>query len=438
MSPFPLHRDELERILRGDGRGGTAQPVNSPGHDTVAVGSREGSESKSGSTTKLSWGSRTDIGLVRAHNEDSFLVQPPAFAVCDGMGGHAAGEVASSIAVETIGSKLPIHADDVLLGAAVEAANLAVIQGAAEGLGKPGMGCTASCVLVENGKMAIAHVGDSRIYLLHHGTLVRLTHDHSYVEELVDAGEITADEARVHPSRSVITRALGSDPDMYADHFTLDVTAGDRVILCSDGLSSMVEDSEIEAIAVSSPLPQMAADNLMSAALAAGGHDNVTIVVVDVTDDGMVEAHFHRRRRVAMGIVGVLLALVVVLAALGAELVGSSWYLGDNDGTVGIYHGMEGSFLGIPLSSLAETSSVKTSDLPLAIQDRLRGGILVNSEEEAREAIEGYRDQIDSDKSSAAVTADRSTAGTEVSSPQEIQAAPEEGGDSGSSGKGGE
>ena len=254
MSPFPLHRDELERILRGDGRGGTAQPVNSPGHDTVAVGSREGSESKSGSTTKLSWGSRTDIGLVRAHNEDSFLVQPPAFAVCDGMGGHAAGEVASSIAVETIGSKLPIHADDVLLGAAVEAANLAVIQGAAEGLGKPGMGCTASCVLVENGKMAIAHVGDSRIYLLHHGTLVRLTHDHSYVEELVDAGEITADEARVHPSRSVITRALGSDPDMYADHFTLDVTAGDRVILCSDGLSSMVEDSEIEAIAFSSPL----------------------------------------------------------------------------------------------------------------------------------------------------------------------------------------
>lgn len=139
-----------------------------------------------------------------------------------------------------------------------------------------------------------------------------------------------------------------------------------------------------------------------------------------------------------MGIVGALLALVVVLAALGAELVGSSWYLGDNDGTVGIYHGMEGSFLGIPLSSLAETSSVKTSDLPLAIQDRLRSGILVNSEEEAREAIEGYRDQIDSDKSSAAVTADRSTAGTEVSSPQEIQAAPEEGGGSGSSGKGGE
>ena len=438
MSPLPLHRDELERVLRGGAKVEAAQPVNSPGHDTVTVSAREGSEAKSGSTAKLSWGSRTDIGLVRSHNEDSFLVQPPAFAICDGMGGHAAGEVASSIAVETIGSKLPLHADDVLLGAAVEAANLAVIQGANEGLGKPGMGCTASCVLIENGKMAIAHVGDSRIYLLHHGTLVRLTHDHSYVEELVDAGEITADEARVHPSRSVVTRALGSDPDMYADHFTLDVTVGDRIVLCSDGLSSMVEDSEMEAIAVSSATPQMAADNLMSAALAAGGHDNVTIVVVDVTDDGMVEAHFHRRRRVTMGIVGALVALLVALGALGAELVSSSWYLGDNDGTVGIYHGMEGSFLGIPLSSLAETSSVKTSDLPAAIQDRLKGGIIVNSEDEARAAIEGYRDQIDSDKSSAAVTAVRSTAGTEVSSPQEIQAAPMESGGAGAAGKDGE
>ena len=226
------------------------EPVNSPGHDTIPVENREGAETRSGHTERLSWGARTDIGLVRSHNEDSFLVQPPLFAVCDGMGGHAAGEVASSIAVQTIGAQAPIHADDILLGAAVEAANAAVNEGAATGKGKPGMGCTASCVLIENNKMAIAHVGDSRIYLLHHGTLVRLTHDHSYVEELVDAGEITADEARVHPSRSIITRALGSDPDMYADHFTLDVSVGDRLIVCSDGLSSMVEDSEIEAIAV--------------------------------------------------------------------------------------------------------------------------------------------------------------------------------------------
>jgi protein phosphatase len=168
------------------------------------------------------------------------------------MGGHAAGEVASGIAVQTIAEKAPDHTDGILLGAAVEAANAAVLEGVKTGQGKAGMGCTATCALIENNRMAIAHVGDSRIYLLHAGTLVRITRDHSYVEELVDAGEITADEARVHPSRSIITRALGSDPDMYADHFTLDVSTGDRIILCSDGLSSMVPDKDIEELAVSS------------------------------------------------------------------------------------------------------------------------------------------------------------------------------------------
>jgi protein phosphatase len=302
------------------------EPVNSPGHDTIPVENREGAETRSGHTERLSWGARTDIGLVRSHNEDSFLVQPPLFAVCDGMGGHAAGEVASSIAVQTIGAQAPIHADDILLGAAVEAANAAVIEGAATGKGKPGMGCTASCVLIENNKMAIAHVGDSRIYLLHHGTLVRLTHDHSYVEELVDAGEITADEARVHPSRSIITRALGSDPDMYADHFTLDVSVGDRLIVCSDGLSSMVEDSEIEAIAVSSVTPQSAADNLTSAALSAGGHDNITVIVVDVSDDGAIEAHRTMRKRLIRRLLIFGGCILAAMVAVGLVFVNSSWY----------------------------------------------------------------------------------------------------------------
>ena len=244
--PLPRHRESLYTRIAGHG---AKKPVSSPGHDVIPVENREGTDSRKGASGMLAWGARTDIGLVRSHNEDSFLVQAPVFAVCDGMGGHAAGEVASSIAVETIAANAPLHADDVLLGAAVEAANAKVIEGAKTGKGKPGMGCTASCILVEKNKVAIAHVGDSRIYLLHAGALVRLTHDHSYVEELVDAGEITADEARVHPSRSIITRALGNDPDMYADHFTLEVTTGDRIIICSDGLSSMVEDSEIEATA---------------------------------------------------------------------------------------------------------------------------------------------------------------------------------------------
>ena len=266
-----------------------------------------------GTTTQLMWGARSDVGCVRPHNEDSYLVQSPLFCVCDGMGGHAAGEVASSIAVETIAKTAPQSADAARLAAAVEAANAAVIEAALNGLGKPGMGCTATCAYIENDTLAIAHVGDSRAYLLHEGTLIRVTRDHSYVEELVDAGEITADEARVHPNRSVITRALGSDPAMYADHFTLHIEEGDRLILCSDGLSSMIPDSDIENIATQSSTAQICVDNLVDAALAAGGHDNVTVVVVDLVDDGVMrEAQRVRRRNVTIGVV---LGLVLVLAA---------------------------------------------------------------------------------------------------------------------------
>ena len=386
------------------------KPVASPGHDVIPVENREGTDSRRGASGMLAWGARTDIGLVRSHNEDSFLVQAPVFAVCDGMGGHAAGEVASSIAVETIAANAPLHADDVLLGAAVEAANAKVIEGAKTGKGKPGMGCTASCILVEKNKVAIAHVGDSRIYLLHAGALVRLTHDHSYVEELVDAGEITADEARVHPSRSIITRALGNDPDMYADHFTLEVTTGDRIIICSDGLSSMVEDSEIEDIAVSCVDPQTAADNLVSAALAGGGHDNVTVVVVDVLDDGSSEARRTYRRR---WLFGGLLAIVVLLALVTGSMalyVRSSWYLGNNNGTVGIYSGVNQSVFGVHLGHLVDTSSVQVSDLPAAIQQSLKKGVAVDSEQAALDTVESYRDQIDTDKTDAAITADKAKA----------------------------
>ena len=310
---------------------------------------------------------------------------------------------------------MPEHADDVLLGTAVETANAAVIEGAVQGAGKPGMGCTASCALIEKGKMAIAHVGDSRIYLLHQGRLVRLTHDHSYVEELVDAGEITADEARLHPSRSVITRALGSDPDMYADHFTLDVVADDRIIVCSDGLSSMVEDSKIEAISCSTATPQAAADKLTSAALAAGGHDNVTVVVIDILDDGTMEKHAHARKRRLIGAVIVAAAFVTILLAAIALVIANSWYLSDNNGTVGIYQGVTGDVFGIPLSHLTETSSVQVSDLPSSTQDSLRRGLALGSEEDARNTLESYRDQINRDKIDSSVIWSRTQLGTEIS-----------------------
>ncbi len=382
------------------------EPANAPGRAEMAVEGRAGADVVQGASATLAWGSRSDVGLVRGHNEDSFLVQAPLFAVCDGMGGHAAGEVASSIAVSTIAEKAPAGADDVLLGVAVEAANTAVMLGAEQGMGKPGMGCTASCCLIEEGKMAIAHVGDSRIYLLRHGSLVRVTHDHSYVEELVDSGQITADEARTHPSRSIITRALGSDPDMYADHFSLEVSNGDRVILCSDGLSSMIADSEIEALAVSSATPQQAADNLVAAALTAGGLDNVTVVVVDVVDDGTAEKSRRRLTKRAIGVtatlVGVLLATVLVCLAF----VRGEWYLSLNGDTVGIYQGINASVLGIPLGNLVETSAVAVADLPASVQDQLEQGIRVANEQAGRDTLDAYRAQIDADKTAAASVAD--------------------------------
>ena len=389
-------------------------PVNAPGLKTVPVEGRAGADTSTGSSKGLSWGARSDVGLIREHNEDSFLVQAPLFAVCDGMGGHAAGEVASSLAVQSLSRTGVDHVDDALLGTAVETANADIINAVENGVGKPGMGCTATCVVLEGDRMAVAHVGDSRVYVLHMGTLVRVTHDHSFVEELIDAGEITADEARIHPSRSVITRALGSDPEMYADHFTLEVEQGDRIIICSDGLSSMVPDSIIESVAVSSASPQQAADNLVSCALSEGGHDNVTVVVVDVVDDGSSDRH-HRefvRHLVALG-TG-LLAVVAVFAALGAFYVRQSWYLSDDNGSVGIHRGVNAQFLGIDLSELSERTDVSVSDLPDTTQKQLAEGIPVSSHDEAVTIVEGYLAQIEAEKARAAEAADSTQSQSEV------------------------
>lgn len=388
-----------------------------------------------GTSTSLMWGARSDVGCVRTHNEDSYLVQSPLFCVCDGMGGHAAGEVASSIAVETIAKLAPQEADPARLAAAVEAANAAVIEAADNGLGKPGMGCTATVAYIEGTSLAIAHVGDSRAYLLHEGTLIRVTHDHSYVEELVDAGEITADEARIHPNRSVITRALGSDPAMYADHFQLNIEEGDRLILCSDGLSSMIPDAEIEAVATQSPAAQLCTDNLVDAALAAGGGDNVTVVVVDVVDDGRMRDLLRRRRRnLLIGLAGIVVALVAA-CCIGAFIIMNSLFLGVYDGRVAIYTGVPESFLGIDLYRLYDETAISIGDLPADTQNRLQEGIGQSSMDETRATLSSYREQIAADRTRAeenAAAIEGSTADTanDTDEPQAQDAAPNaEGGD---------
>lgn len=376
-----------------------------------------------GTTTQLMWGARSDVGCVRSHNEDSYLVQSPLFCVCDGMGGHAAGEVASSIAVETIAKTAPHTADPALLGAAIEAANAAVIEAALNGLGKPGMGCTATAAYIEGNTIAIAHVGDSRAYLLHEGTLIRVTRDHSYVEELVDAGEITADEARVHPNRSVITRALGSDPAMYADHFSLNIEEGDRLILCSDGLSSMIPDGEIENIATQSSTAQICTDNLVDAALAAGGSDNCTVVVVDVVDDGKLREISKRRRRNVIAVISAVVALLALIGVIALASVANSVYLGVKDDAVAIYKGVPNKVMDFELHWLEDETSVMLSDLPEDTQNRLREGIPQKSVEAAAKTVSKYREQIDEDQSKQIQDANVVRSGVEADSGSAIPGA---------------
>ena len=355
----------------------------------------------------FNYAARSDVGLVRGNNEDSAYAGTHLIALADGMGGHAAGEVASSLAVETIAKTSPNAADPALLAASVEAANAAIIEAAANGLGKSGMGCTATCAYIEGNTIAIAHVGDSRAYLLHEGTLIRVTRDHSYVEELVDAGEITADEARVHPNRSVITRALGSDPAMYADHFQLNIEEGDRLILCSDGLSSMVPDGDIETIASQSSTAQICTDNLVDAALAAGGGDNVTVVVVDVVDDGRIKTLISKRRRNLIVAVIALVVALVLAGIIAAVSIAHSVFLGVNsDDTVAIYTGVHADFLGIKLYRIEDTTSVKLSDLPDDTRNRLEEGIAQDSLEDARNTVSEYRAQIDAAETQQVITAE--------------------------------
>ena len=194
------------------------------------------------------FGSRTDVGCVRDHNEDSLVVAPPLFAVADGMGGHAAGEVASEIAVNVLAELAPKDLDGAALEHAVEEANHEIIRAARDGRGREGMGTTLTACMLENERLVIAQVGDSRAYLLHHGKLQQLTRDHSLMADMIEAGQLTPEEARHHPQRSVITRALGSDPNTRPDMYEINVETGDRLLVCSDGLSSMIEDEQIEAV----------------------------------------------------------------------------------------------------------------------------------------------------------------------------------------------
>ncbi|HET7236098.1 MAG TPA: Stp1/IreP family PP2C-type Ser/Thr phosphatase [Actinomycetota bacterium] len=224
-------------------------------------------------------GSATDIGQVREGNEDSFLLLAPLYAVADGMGGHRGGEVASSLALETV--QRLFERQEGTLAQQVTEANRAVFERSQQDRSVAGMGTTLTAALVEGDRVHLAHVGDSRAYLFRDGELTMLTEDHTLVHRMVMEGEITEAEAETHPHRSILTRALGVDMNVQVDEHDVQVADGDRLLLCSDGLTGMVSDDRIREILASAPDPQEAVDALVRVANRAGGVDNITAVLLD-------------------------------------------------------------------------------------------------------------------------------------------------------------
>jgi serine/threonine protein phosphatase PrpC len=223
----------------------------------------------------------TDTGRQRRANEDSLLTRSPLFVVADGMGGAQAGEVASRIAVESFQGGLPGDSQPELeLAALAQAANSRIHELSHANAEQAGMGTTLTAVYVGEQEVAIAHVGDSRAYCLREGGLLRLTDDHSLVDELLRQGRLTPEEAVEHPQRSVITRALGPEGSVEVDTRCFRARAGDVYLLCSDGLTTMLIEDEIEALLLANPSLHDAGEALIAAANAAGGRDNITVVLV--------------------------------------------------------------------------------------------------------------------------------------------------------------
>jgi len=235
-------------------------------------------------------GSATDVGRVRSGNEDAFLAELPVLAVADGMGGHAAGEVASGLTVAALSElvgRSDLAVEDVVrqLGRA----NANILASAREHPEQEGMGTTVAGVALLGGtggelRWAVFNVGDSRVYEHDGSGLTQVTVDHSLVQELVEAGVLSAEQAARHPSRNVVTRSLGREPMVDVSVATLPCRPGQRLVVCSDGLSDELTPAALDTVLRSAPGAEEAATALVQAALEAGGHDNVTVLVIDVTD----------------------------------------------------------------------------------------------------------------------------------------------------------
>lgn len=238
----------------------------------------------------ITWAGRTDVGVVRSGNEDNYLMLPElgVFIVADGMGGHAAGEVASEMAVRIVAQELgnpggksdPEVAE--VMRRAIQRANAAIFERTLTEHDKRGMGTTATLLVLNGPRYLIGQVGDSRAYVLREQRLLQLTKDHSYVQEQVDAGYLTPEQARTHPYSNVITRCVGANSDVVPDIYVGALKPGDKYLLASDGLTGMLEDSDLQDVLRANPEPQAVVDVLITEANRRGGLDNITAIVVRV------------------------------------------------------------------------------------------------------------------------------------------------------------
>ena len=395
-------------------------------------------------TLSLRFAARSDVGLLRDLNEDSMYAGPRLLAIADGMGGHAAGEVASRVAIESVA---PLDDDspgaDLIGGlrSAVETASGYLHDMVSADSALEGMGTTLTAVLFAGQRLALLHIGDSRCYLMRDGQLTQVTHDHTLVQHLVDEGRITPEEASIHPQRSMITRSLTGRGELELDLSIREVRVADRYLLCSDGLSGPVSEETLAETLRTADDPASACDQLVELALRAGGPDNVSVIVADVVDSdddeqdtpivGGAAADVDRavgdtdddaddlddtpaaraatmrrgRRREASSepagrrgrlplVIG-LVVLLVVAAGVGTWLYArSQYYVGATKGTpqtVGVYRGVSGSVLGIDLASLDERTDIPVSALPDFEQAHVRNGIDASSRNDARRIVATLR-----------------------------------------------
>lgn len=311
----------------------------------------------------------SSVGRVREHNEDAILAVPPLYIVADGLGGHEAGEIASNLAIEKIQAYAPKRPDGAALMRAVQRANDTVIKAAEEGMGKPGMGTTVTAAIIADGKAAIAQVGDSRAYLLRSGRLAQVTEDHSVVAAMVRSGSLSPAEARRHPQRNVITRALGGDSSLVVDTYEFETLRGDRWLLCSDGLFGLIANEAIETVMNNNPDPRACAEELIRMANEEGGSDNISVIVVDVDSDHAPQRlHRENRRERSSFIWAGLLVIGFILAGTFFGLIryaeNRAYIAPGPTGRVAIYKGVPNGLLGQKISVLSEESTISLKSLP--------------------------------------------------------------------------